>query len=91
MPSWWIEAARLQPLVEDCRPAFVIGAGRQLGNIVRRRIGFETADLPEIVDRMGGIARTAADAENKDAPASERRRQQQIGTSARSRPCPAPA
>ena len=59
-------------LAEDGLPSFVIGAGGQLRDVVGRRIGFEAADLAEIIDGVRGIGRAAADAQKKDPPAVPR-------------------
>ena len=55
---------------ENRRPAFVVRARRQFGNIVGGRVGFEAADLAEIVHGVAGIAGAAADAENEQPPAA---------------------
>lgn len=49
-------SAALQPRLEHAFPPFVVGSRGQLGNIVRRGVGFDPAELAEIVDRMSGVA-----------------------------------
>src|SRR5262249_6828000 len=46
------KAADAQPVLEDAGPAFVVGAGGQFCDVVGRRVGFESTDLPEIVHGM---------------------------------------
>ena len=63
------EARHLQPLGEAGVPALVVHARGQLRHVVGRRVGLEAADLAEVVDRVAGVARRAADAEDEQPPA----------------------
>ncbi len=56
-----------QPCLEHRRPSFVVHPRRQLRNVVGRRIRLNSCQFAEIVDRMRGIACTAADAQDEQA------------------------
>ena len=63
-----VDPAALEPFAEDRRPAFIVGAGSEFRDIVRRRVGLEPANLPEIIHRMTCIRRAAAHAEDEEPP-----------------------
>ena len=48
----------LQPFHEAGFPTLVIDSGGQLRNVVRGSIGFDARDLPEVIDGVGGMARS---------------------------------
>ena len=51
------------------RPALVVGARGQLRDVVGRRVGLDAGDLAEVVDRVRGMRRAAADAEDEEPAA----------------------
>ena len=57
--------AHLEPFGKHRLPAFVVGARRELGDIVGRRVGLDAAQLAEVVDGMAAVARAAADAKDE--------------------------
>jgi hypothetical protein len=63
------DARALQPGGEAGVPAFVIRPGGELGNVVGGRVGFKTAQLAKVVDRVAGVAGRPADAQDEQAPA----------------------
>src|SRR4030067_3143482 len=63
-----IQPALSQPVNKDSLPAIIVYPGGEFGNIVHRSIGLDSADLPEIIDGMGGIGRPAADSQEKNPP-----------------------
>src|ERR1019366_5120494 len=60
------------------RPSFVVGAGRQLGDVVGGAVGYHAADLAKVVDRVRGIRRAAADSQNEQAAAARAGAGQQL-------------
>ena len=58
--------ADFQPGGKDSLPAFIVGPGRQFGDIINRGVGFDPAELAEIVDSMAAVRRAAADADQKE-------------------------
>ena len=64
------ETTALEPFGENRRPAFVIGARGEFGNIVGRRVRFKAADLAKIIHGMTGVAGTAADTEDEKTAAT---------------------
>jgi len=73
------EARDLEPLGEARVPALVVDARRELGDVVRGRVGLEAADLAEVVDGVARVTRRAAHAEDEEAPARVARRAQPDG------------
>jgi hypothetical protein len=67
--SLLLQLARAQPLHEDARPALVVRARGQLGDVVGGGIGLNARDLAEVVHRVGRVGRAAADAQHEEAPA----------------------
>ena len=51
------------------RPALVVGARGQLGDVVGRRVALDADDLAEIVHRVRAVAGAAADAEEEEPAA----------------------
>ena len=70
--------APAQPRRKDGRPAFIIRPRREFGNIVRRRISLEAADLPKVVHCMRSIRRAPTHAENEQPPAALTRVHHQV-------------
>ena len=64
--SFFADAARLQPLDEHGGPPLVVGARRELGDVVGGRIGLDPDELAEVVHRVGAAARASADAEEEE-------------------------
>ena len=56
--------------VNDALPAVVVGARGELGHVVGRCIALQAAQLAEVVDRVRGVARAAADAEDEQPPSA---------------------
>ena len=52
------------------RPALVVGARGQLGDVVGRRVALDAGDLAEIVDGVRAVAGAAADAEEEQPAAA---------------------
>src|SRR5262249_59722275 len=50
------DPADLEPSREDRVPALVVGPRGQFGDVIDRAIGFDAAQLAEIVDRMAAIS-----------------------------------
>ena len=73
-----LELADLQPLGEDRFPAFVVGSCRQLGDVVRRRIGLDAGELAEIIHRMRAVSRAAADAQKEQPPSPLTQRRERV-------------
>ena len=65
-----VQPAAFKPLGKNRRPAFVVGARGQFGNVVGGRISLESADFAEIVDSVAGVGRAAADAEDEQPSAA---------------------
>ena len=63
------DARALQPRGEAGVPAFVVGAGGKLRDIVGGRVGFKTAQFAKIVDRVTGVAGRSADAQDEQTAA----------------------
>ena len=59
------DAAALEPFAEDRRPAFIVGAGGEFRDIVRRSIGLKAADFSEVIHRMASVRGTATHAEDE--------------------------
>ena len=62
------EARRPEPRVEARLPPLVVRPGRELRDVVGRRVRLEVAELAEVVDRMRRVCRPAADAEHEEPP-----------------------
>ena len=70
------EPRRLQPGPERALPAVVVRPRGELGDVVRRRVALDLAQLAEVVDRMRGVTRAAACPEHEQpATAVAERRQ----------------
>src|ERR1035437_7250279 len=65
-----VDATAFQPFGENRRPAVVVRARGKFGNIIRRRVGLETADFAEVIHGMCGVASTAANANNEQPSAA---------------------
>ena len=65
-----IDTTALEPLGKNRRPAFIVRARGEFGNIVRRRVSLEAADFAEIIHGMTSIACAAADAEDEQTSAA---------------------
>ena len=61
-----------EPRVEARLPALVVRPSRDLGDVVGRRIRLEVAQLPEVVDRMRRVCRTASYPRTKSRPCRRR-------------------
>jgi hypothetical protein len=59
-----------QPRGEHGVPTLVVGARGEFRDVVGGRIGFDAAELAEIVDRVAAVAGAAADAEQEQPPAA---------------------
>ena len=57
-------------LDEHARPAFVIRARGEFGDVVGRRVAFESGDFAKIVHGVRGVGRAAADAEDEEPAAA---------------------
>jgi len=55
---------------KNCIPSLIVGPGSEFGNIVDGRIGFDSAQFPEIVHRMAAIRGAAANTDNKKPAAT---------------------
>src|SRR5262249_29551898 len=62
-----LKPAALQPFGEHGAPTFVVGAGRELGDIVTRCIRFKAADLAKIIDGVRCVGSAASHAEDEKA------------------------
>src|SRR5262245_2186870 len=59
------ELAHRKPAHKCCPPTIVIGSSRQLGDVVRRRVGFDAQHLAQVVDEVGRVRRAPTYAEHK--------------------------
>lgn len=57
-----------EPGGENTLPAVIVDAGRQLGDVVRGRVGLELAELSEVVHGVGCVRGRASDSEHEKAP-----------------------
>ena len=64
------QARAAQPGVEHGLEALVVGARRQLGDVVHRRVGLEARELAEVAHRVRGVPGPAAHADHEQPPAS---------------------
>ncbi len=63
------DARTFQPAGKAGVPAFVVGAGGKLGDVVGGRVSFKAAQLAKIVDRVTGVSGRAADTQDEQTPA----------------------
>ena len=73
------EAAPLEPSGVYGLPPLVVGAGGELRDVIARRIGFDLRDLPEVGDRVRGVAGSPADSDDEEPSTAGAQRRQQIG------------
>src|ERR1700728_1267316 len=64
------ETTAAQPVGVAGLPSLVVDAGRQLGDIVGGGVALDAGNLAEVVDRMAGMTRAAADTQKEDAAAA---------------------
>ena len=64
------KTAAAKPAVKYARPAFVVGAGRQLRDVIGWRIRLEARNLSEVVYCVRSVRGAAAHAENEKPPAA---------------------
>ena len=57
-------------LIGPGRLVLVVGPSGELGNVIGRSIGFETADFAEVVYGVRSIGRAATDAQNEESSAA---------------------
>ena len=57
--------ADLEPAGKHRVPAFIVGTGGKFGYVVRRRIGLDAAQLPEVVNRVAAITGAATHAKQE--------------------------
>ena len=68
MASRGVRRLTFEPLDEHARPALVVGAGSQLGDVVGGRIALDANDLAEIIHRVRAVSRATSHAEEEDPP-----------------------
>src|SRR5579863_2905424 len=59
-----------KPSGENGIPALIVGARGQFRHVISGRIGFDAAELAEIVDRVAAISSAAADAQHEQPAAT---------------------
>jgi NAD(P)-dependent dehydrogenase (short-subunit alcohol dehydrogenase family) len=64
------QSGTAKPCTVGGGPAFVVDAGRKLGDVVRGRIALEVTEFAEVVDGVSRVSRPPADPENEQAAAS---------------------
>ena len=60
-----IRLTDFQPRLEHRRPAFVVRACGEFGDIIARAVGFNAGELAEIIHRVAAVARTATNAKKE--------------------------
>ena len=69
-PSFSLSRLPLSHSTNTLGPALVVGAGGQFADVVGRRVALDPGDLAEIVDRVRGVGRAAAHAQDEEPPAA---------------------
>jgi len=67
---FFVESASLEPLGKNGGPSIIVGARRQLGDVIGGRVGFDSCELAKIVYRMRSIGRAASHAKNEQSAAA---------------------
>ena len=72
------QPAGLEPFRKDGFPAFIVGASSEFRDNIGGGVGFHARQLAEVVDRVRGVPRSAADSQDEKPAASSLDGRQQV-------------